>query len=243
MDTLYIIIPAYNEEENIESCVNDWYPIIEAHNEEGKSRLVVINDGSKDHTGDILLNLAKTRPMLVSINKPNSGHGPTVRQGYRYAIENDADWIFQTDSDGQTSPAEFEDFWKERLRYDAIIGNRENREDGKIRQFVQKNYCFLLYLIFGTRVKDANAPYRLMKTELVRKYIEKLPNDTNIPNILLTACFVYCGESVLFLPIPFKQRKKGSNTINIKQIIRIGWRAVGDFFKLRRELYDERHGR
>lgn len=50
-DILYIIIPAYNEEENIKSVINDWYPIIERYNgNNGLSRLVIIDDGSTDNT-------------------------------------------------------------------------------------------------------------------------------------------------------------------------------------------------
>ena len=47
---LYIVIPAYNEEANIEQCIRDWYPIVEKYNGGGKSRLVIIDDGSKDKT-------------------------------------------------------------------------------------------------------------------------------------------------------------------------------------------------
>ena len=50
MEKLYVIIPAYNEGMNIEQCIDDWYPIVERHNGNGESRLVIINDGSKDNT-------------------------------------------------------------------------------------------------------------------------------------------------------------------------------------------------
>ena len=50
MDKLYIVIPAYNEQDNIEQVINDWYPVIEKHNGNGQSRLIVIDDGSKDST-------------------------------------------------------------------------------------------------------------------------------------------------------------------------------------------------
>lgn len=112
MNTLYIVIPAYNEAENIEKLIDDWYPIVERHNGEGASRLVVINDGSKDNTYEILLNLAQSRPLLQPLTKENGGHGPTLIYGYRYAIKNKADYIFQTDSDRQTLPEEFEFFGK-----------------------------------------------------------------------------------------------------------------------------------
>ena len=47
MSSLYIVIPAYNESENIEKTIDQWYQVVERHNDEGKSRLVIINDGSK----------------------------------------------------------------------------------------------------------------------------------------------------------------------------------------------------
>ena len=52
MDTLYIVIPAYNEQANIEEVVNDWYPVIEERND--LSRLVIIDDGSRDDTYKVL---------------------------------------------------------------------------------------------------------------------------------------------------------------------------------------------
>jgi len=239
MDKLYIVIPAYNESENIRECVDSWYPVIEKHNESGESRLVIINDGSKDNTLKILNELASDRPNMLVLDKENGGHGSTVLYGYRYAIEKCADYVFQTDSDGQTNPAEFEQFWNYRNNYDAIIGNRVVRGDGKDRKFVENVVCFLLRVIFGVKVSDANAPFRLMKTELVAKYIHKLPKDFNIPNIMFTTYFMHNKERVKFIPITFKPREKGTNTINVKKIIKIGIQAVKDFYKLKRDIDNE----
>lgn len=236
MSTLYIVIPAYNESANIKRTIEQWYPVVEKHNDEGKSRLVIINDGSKDNTYDILCECAKTRPLLIPLDKPNGGHGATVLYGYRYAIEHQSDYIFQTDSDGHTNPDEFEQFWKQRGRFDAIIGNRTVRGDGKSRKFVENTVCFLLRIIFGVKVSDANAPFRLMKTSLVKKYIGKLPEDFNIPNIMFTTYFVHYKEKVKFIEISFKPRQGGTNSINVKKIVKIGWQAVKDFYKLKKEM-------
>ena len=236
MSVLYIVIPAYNESANIKKTIEQWYPVVEKHNDEGRSRLVVINDGSKDNTYELLCTCAKDRPLLVPLTKPNGGHGPTLLYGYRYAIDQDADYIFQTDSDGQTDPAEFEQFWNQRGRYDAVIGNRIERGDGKSRKFVENVVCFLLRLIFGVKVPDANAPYRLMKADLVAQYIGKLPESFNIPNIMLTTFLVYYKEKVKFIPITFKPRQGGTNSINVKKIVKIGWQAVRDFRKLKKEM-------
>ena len=186
----------------------------------GYSRLVIIDDGSKDKTYTVMQEYASTRLLFQPLTKPNGGQGHTVLYGYRYAIEKGADYIFQTDSDGQTNPGEFTQFWKEKEKYDAIIGNRVVRGDGKDRKFVENTVCFLLRIIFGVKVKDANAPFRLMKTSLVDKYIDKLPGDFNIPNIMFTTYFVYHHEKVEFLPITFKPRQGGTNSINIKKIVR-----------------------
>ena len=235
-EKLYIVIPAYNEEENIEKCVNDWYPVIEKHNGDGQSRLVIINDGSKDGTYQKLCKLGENHPLLQPLTKENGGHGETVLYGYKYAISNGADFIFQTDSDGQTDPSEFEKFWDGRLEYDALIGERNERGDGKSRKFVENVVCILLKIVFGIRVKDANAPYRLMRTDIVKEYIDRLPSDFNIPNIMFTTFFVYYKEKVRFLPISFKPRQGGKNTINIKKIIKIGMKAIKDFKELKKTM-------
>ena len=99
MDKLYIVIPAYNEEENIQQVIEDWYPIVEKYHGEGESRLVIIDDGSKDNTYQIMQNYATDRPLFLPLTKDNGGHGATVLYGYQYALKNHADYIFQTDSD------------------------------------------------------------------------------------------------------------------------------------------------
>lgn len=237
MDKLFIVIPAYNEKDNIENTVNDWYPIVEKYNGNGESRLVVINDGSKDNTYEILCNLAKTRPLLLPQTKENGGHGSTVLYGYRFAIEHNADYVFQTDADGQTNPAEFEAFWSQRKEYDAIIGKRTDRGDGKSRKFVENVVCILLRLIFGVKVSDANAPFRLMRTDVLSEFLPRLPKDFNIPNIMLTTYFVYYRKRVKFIEISFKPRQGGVNSLNIKKIIKIGWNAIGDFYRLRKDMH------
>ena len=235
-DILYIIIPAYNEEDNIKSCIEQWYEVVQKHDGNGLSRLVIIDDGSRDSTYSLIMEEVRKRPLLTGLTKKNGGHGSTVLYGYRYAIDHNADFIFQTDSDGQTDPGEFEQFWKNRESFDAVIGNRVKRGDGKSRKFVEDTVCFLLKTVFGIRVEDANAPFRLMKTSIVDKYINKLPADFNIPNIMFTTYFVYYGEKVKFLPISFKPRLKGNNSINIRKIVKIGYKALGDFYRLRRDM-------
>ena len=234
IESLYIVIPAYNEEMNIDAVAREWHAIVEEIG--GNSRLVIINDGSKDHTFDTLKNLAMELPRLTPLTKANGGHGSTVLYGYNYALENGADYIFQTDSDGQTLPSEFPPFWEKRHDHSAVIGYRNHRQDGFSRVFVTKVLKLVLRLIFRIKVTDANTPYRLMNRAVLSKYIPKIPKDFNLSNVLLTVLMLDAKEDVLFLPITFRPRQGGKNSINFKRIVKIGRQAVKDFRQIHRSM-------
>lgn len=238
-NTLYIIIPAYNEEEMMGHILDEWYPVVEKYNECGLSRLVIVNDGSKDKTHAIVCKYSETHPLLICLDKTNSGHGASVLYGYRYAIHNNADWIFQTDSDGQTLASEFDEFWNLRKQYEAILGNRVVRGDGQIRKTVENVLRFILRIIFLVNIPDANAPYRLMKGSLVNKYINRLPDDYNLPNVMFTTYFSYYKENITFREITFKSRQGGENTINIRKIVGIGVKGISDFIRFRININKE----
>lgn len=233
-DKLYIVIPAYNEEMNIEEVAKEWHEVVQKIGTD--SKLVIINDGSKDHTYEKLCALKEQLPQLEPVTKPNGGHGATVLYGYRYALEHGADYIFQTDSDGQTLPSEFWPFWKQREQYSAIIGHRNHRQDGLSRVFVTKTLKFVLHVIFGLKITDANTPFRLIKHEVLKKYIEKIPKDFNLANVMLTVLLIKNKENVKFIPITFRPRQGGVNSINFKKITKIGIQAVKDFKIIKRSM-------
>lgn len=241
MDKLYIVIPAYNESENIKQVIEDWYPVIEKYNGNGDSRLVIIDDGSKDNTYEIMCKLAEKRSLLKPVTKTNSGHGATVLYGYRYALQEGADYIFQTDSDGQTCPEEFHQFWENRKKYSAVIGYRNHRKDGISRIFVTKTLKLVLRLIFGLNVTDANTPFRLMSREILKEYLPDIPKDFNLSNVMLTVLFLYNKETVKFIPITFRPRQGGVNSINLPKITKIGVKAVKDFRIIKKRI--KRHER
>lgn len=237
MDKLYIVIPAYNEEENIEAVINDWYPIAEKIG--NGSRLVIIDDGSKDSTYSIIKNRADKLEALVALTKPNGGHGETILYGYKYAIEQGADYIFQTDSDGQTLPEEFWPFWEKRKDADMVIGHRKGRQDGFSRVFVTKTLKFVLWLSFHVSIKDANTPFRLMKAPTLKRQLHLIPDGYNLSNVLISVIYARKKLKVEYLPITFRPRQGGVNSINMKRIFRIGKQAVRDFRRINQVLKRE----
>lgn len=233
-DKLYIIIPAYNEEENIERVVEEWYPIVEKYGND--SKMVVVDDGSKDSTYTKLRRLAKDKHSLIPLSKQNGGHGSAILLGYRYALEGEADYIFQTDSDGQTSADDFAAFWEVRNEWDMIIGHRVHRQDGISRIVVTKTLKIVLRITLGVWITDANTPFRLMKKEALQKCLSVIPEEYNLPNVIITAALTKKGKKILYIPITFKARQGGINSINMKKITQIGIHAVRDFVMIRKNM-------
>ena len=227
-------MPAYNEEDTIADVVEQWYPILACGSPD--SRLIIADSGSSDHTHAIITELMKTHPQLEILPDTEKQHGPKLIALYNFAIARGADYVFQTDSDGQTVPPEFSAFWEIRHQYAGIFGNRTVRGDGKDRALVEKVVCLLLRLYFGVDVPDANAPFRLMNTAVLKKFMDFFAPDYNLPNIMLTTFFVYYHEHTAFREISFKPRQGGVNSINVKKIFLIGFHALGDFRNFKKKM-------
>ncbi len=234
MSSIFFVLPAYNERDNIQDIVQQWHPVVEKCGE--SSRLVIANDGSKDDTYAILKSLETKYPRLVALDKPNSGHGATVLHLYRYALKQGADYVFQTDSDGQTNPDEFWQMYDNRERYDFQIGYRKGRQDGFSRIVVTKTLRLVVWLFFHVWVTDANTPFRLMRADRLKAIMEQVPKDFFLANVAISAIAVKWRERIKFYPITFRPRQGGVNSINLKRIFRIGLQAIGDFRRINKNL-------
>jgi len=224
-------MPAYNEEESISRVVEEWAEAIRRAGE--GSRFVILNDGSKDGTLNVLNKLKEKFSFLEVIDKPNSGHGPTCLMGYKHAVEQGADYVFQTDSDGQTSIKDFWPFWEERDNYDLIIGFRAVRGDGAARWFISRFLRCVIWVIFGVFVKDANTPFRLMKTEKLKKNLALVPEKFFLANVLLATLFVKNGEKVRWRQIAFAPRTGGVPSISFKKFFRVGLKVIDDLWRFK----------
>lgn len=237
MDKIYFVLPAYNEAENIDDVVKQWYAVVQKINDEGnEATLCIADDGSKDDTMQRMKELATSRPHFEPLAKKNSGHGATVLYLYRHAIEQGADFIFQTDSDGQTNPEEFWQMWEHRHEYDFQLGYRKGRQDGASRVFVTKTLRLVVYCMFHVWVTDANTPFRLMKASKLRTIMDVIPHDFFLSNVAISAIAVKWKYAIKFYRITFKPRQGGINSINMRRIVKIGWKALSDFRKINQSL-------
>ena len=98
---------------------------------------------------------------------------------------------------------------------------------------IVKEKKLLLFLVFHNNVEDANTPFRLIKRNVLDECCKKIPKDFNLSNVLLTILLVRKDKSkVKFIPITFRPRQGGINSINLKKFSKIGVKAVKDFRKI-----------
>ena len=94
-------------------------------------------------------------------------------------------------------------------------------------------------ICFKVSIADANTPFRLMNEHCLRENIQLIPNNYFLTNVLLSVIYEKRHQRVKYLPITFKPRQGGVNSINLKKIFGIGRQALHDFVYLNRELDDK----
>lgn len=223
---LIAVMPVYNEEANIAAVITEWLQAFVR--ERINACLLAVNDGSRDNTLSILRQLQSQYPdQLVVLDKPNSGHGRSCRVGYEAALQQKEPWILQIDSDGQCDPAFFPLFWAKRNEADCVFGIRVTRDDGIVRKLVSKTASILTSMMTGRNLKDANVPYRLMNRAALKKALPSVPKDFDIQNIALTLALK--RDPALrwsYIPIRFRARQGGTNSINLVKIAQMGFRML-----------------
>ena len=109
--------------------------------------MIVIDDGSRDRTANILQGFAGDERIRV-IHQANAGHGPTILRGYAQAVTL-ADWVFQCDSDNQMGPDSFGRLWEMRREADAVFGCRRHRRQNLQRSLISFCSRMAVRLFFG----------------------------------------------------------------------------------------------
>jgi dolichol-phosphate mannosyltransferase len=219
---LIVVMPVYNEEECIAAVVRSWRHQLEAM---GLNFLItVLNDGSRDSTGAALEAFAEDNRVRI-VNKPNSGHGPTILRGYRVAVE-EARWVFQVDSDDEMKPNHFPRLWEKREKYDALFGVRVHREQDLARHLLSVGSRAMVRLLFGRGVRDVNTPYRLMRAEALRPIVTAIPDDTFAPNVIISGVFSRHRNRIHNLPVPHENRKTGTGSLTSSKVWKVAFRSL-----------------
>lgn len=212
---LTVVMPVYNEEASLGACGRSWTETLDGLGID--YRLLVVNDGSKDTTAEVLADLA-THPRVLGVTKDNEGHGPTILRGYRLAAATST-WVFQVDSDDEIPASAFADVWQAREGHDAVFGIRTGRDQSPDRKLISKVAALTSRVLLRGRVTDVNVPYRLMRSDALRPVLDALPADTFAPNIVISGALGRDPRRFTEVPVPHQDRAAGEVSI-------VGWGAI-----------------
>ena len=233
-----IVMPAYNEAAVISEVVDKWSRLLTSNFTENENPvLIVVNDGSKDDTNEILIDLAKHNPILIPVNQPNGGHGKAVVNAYKKAIELNAEYIFQTDSDDQFETQDFFKLWEKRNDSNFILGYRKLRFDAPIRLIITRILKYSVFMFFGVFIEDSNIPFRLIKGDFLKKMLDNLPEPVPFaPNIFLSVMAKKAGNNIFSIPITHKDRHTGEVSIRKMKLLKVCYTSFKELMAFRRSL-------
>jgi len=162
---LSIVLPAYNEEGNIERAVRGALASVEPLVKD--LEIVAVDDGSRDRTAALLAALAaELGPKLrVVSHGVNRGYGAALRSGFQATR---GTLVFYTDSDNQFDLGELKDALPLMADHDAVLGYRIDRQDPWLRRFVSGVFNTLSSVVFGMVVRDINCSFKLFRGSLIR---------------------------------------------------------------------------
>ena len=206
-----IVIPAYNEAENIERVAEDLrvnYPQYD---------YIIVNDGSKDDTAWIC-----KRNAYPLLDLPiNLGLAGGVQAGFQYAYEKGYDAVLQFDGDGQHDAVYLEAMSKvlEKEQNDMVIGSRfitkEGFQSSGLRRVGIRYFAFLTKLLFGQKITDATSGMRMCNRKVMKLFIKDYPRDYPEPESVARLLRYKCR--IKEIPVVMHEREAGVSSISLKK--------------------------
>ncbi len=212
MEKVLLIIPAYNEEDNI---LNTYQSIMD-YNKKNKTKydVIVINDGSTDHTSEIC---HKNKIPVVDLIH-NLGIGGAVQTGYKYADAHQYDIAIQFDGDGQHDVRYVSDIMKpiKEKGIDMVIGSRFISKMDTFRSTLARRIgisiiSFFMKLVTGKKIYDTTSGFRACSKKLIQDFAISYPSE--YPEPVTTAEVIKKNYQVLEVPVEMKERKAGTSSI------------------------------
>lgn len=163
LSSLSVVFPAYNEERNVERAVQAASDAMRAHAQ--AVQIIVVNDGSRDATGEIIDRLVREVPRFVAVHHPvNLGYGAALRSGFAKAT---GDYVFFTDSDLQFDLDEIRLLTSHISDYDMVVGYRVDRADPWHRRLNAFAWNRLVRLVLGVKVRDIDCAFKLFRRHVL----------------------------------------------------------------------------
>lgn len=204
--SLSVVLPAYNEEAVIEKTIAKVLMALSAWLEDFE--LVVVNDGSRDRTAELVERLARQEPRVRLVNhEVNQGYGAALATGFRSAHK---ELVFFMDADGQFDIRDLAKFFPLLEQYDAVLGYRNPRRDPWPRKFNAWGWKQLVRLCFGIKVRDIDCAFKLYRAEFFQTF--ELETRGAMINTEMLYKFTRAGYSYAEVGVRHLPREEGTAT-------------------------------
>ena len=231
--TPWVILPTYNEAENLERIVGAVLERLPAY-----GRVLVVDDSSPDGTGEIADRLASAEDSVDVLHRPRKeGLGPAYLAGFRVALDDGADRIIEMDADFSHDPADLPRLIQATEEADLAIGSRYVSgggvtDWGPMRRFISRGGSAYSRLALGLPVRDLTGGFKCYR----RQVLETINLDTIEARgyafqVETTYRAIRAGFRVVEIPITFKDRADGSSKMSRSIVAEAMWRVPAMRFR------------
>ncbi len=228
LNSLSVFFPCYNEEANVERVTRAAVAMCRRVCP-GDFEVIIVNDGSRDRTGEIADRLAAELPGVRAVhNRPNLGYGGALQRGFREATK---EHVFYTDGDGQFDFEEIDRLLPLMEKFDIASAYRLNRRDPLIRKLNAFCWTSLVNVLFGLWLRDIDCAFKLYPRALFDR-IEMRSTGALIDTEILARA-KYLGYTIGQTGVHHYPRTAGAQTgANLRVILR----AFCELGKLRSDI-------
>jgi dolichol-phosphate mannosyltransferase len=223
-----IIVPTYNEAENLEPLVSAILAL------DAGFEILVVDDNSPDGTGKIAERLAEAMPVVHVLHRPGKmGLGTAYVQGFTWALQRDYQYIFQMDCDFSHHPCYLPIHLERIATTDVVIGSRYVPGGGTVnwgwlRQFVSASGNFFARTMLGLHVQDCTGGFRCYRREV----IQRIPWDkVRLQGYGFLIGTIYqvqrLGYTITEFPIVFEDRRTGQSKMSFRIMVEAFFYVMG----------------
>jgi dolichol-phosphate mannosyltransferase len=222
-----ICLPTYNERENLE-------PMLQALGEllENGDRVLVIDDGSPDRTGELADRLAETRPWVEVLHRPEKrGLGPAYLAGFRHALNLDAELVFEMDCDRSHDPADVPRLRAAAHGADLVLGSRYVRGGtirnwGLVRRLISAGGSLYARIVLGVPVRDLTGGFKCYRRRVLEEIdLDAVRSRGYAFQIETTYRALRAGFRVVEVPITFVDREVGGSKMSRAIVLEAIWKV------------------
>lgn len=228
---LSVVMPAYNEAANLEAAVgevvNEVFAVVP------DSELIVVDDGSRDHSADVVRALARDDPRIRLVRQGNAGHGPALLRGMREARGH---WCLLIDSDRQIPLHDFARTWALAGKSGVCLGIRHPRQDPAHRRLLSRALAVALRALDRRAPRDANVPYKLIRRDRLDEVLALLPEGARVPSVMISLWLAVRGHPYAEQPVSHRPRQAGENHLRPWRLTRFCAAAIVELARFHRQL-------